>query len=178
MERYAHKTPVYVKDLLFKVEAKESRKQPFGYLMTMRDDAPPEDYPPLWIPGHYEIACGGCDTIQKVDDVYASVRHFASVYHVLFEGIMVQDDVKRAIEVNKLFPMLVIALTTPIEECIKGIQARRDARGDERPLDPKNTVSRAERVKRNAKRLRDGGVEVIETDRETALKVVLERLGL
>lgn len=186
MERYARKTPAYI----------EGRKQPIGYLLNdlkcncadwgmegtgcLSTCASQKTVAPLWVPGHYETACGGCDTITKVDEAYDSVReHVAKDYDVLFEGIMVQDDVKRAVEFNKtIAPMLVICLTTPLAECLRGIQARRDARGETKPLNPLNTENRAKRVLNSARRLREGGVEVLSLDREAALAEVLKRLRI
>lgn len=155
----------------------EGRRQPIGYACWMSDLKPYGDGA-LYVPGHYETACGGCDTITKVDDAYTQVIANLPTSNVLYEGIMVQDDVKRAVELSKSTPLLVIALTTPIEVCVASIQSRRDARGDDRPLDPKNTISRAGRVKKNIQRLRAGGVECLELSREEALAEVLRRLGL
>jgi hypothetical protein len=177
MKRYEFKQPLSASDVLTAVpalEVKETRRQPLGYRLHNQNRRA------LWIPGHYEIACGGCDTIQKVDDVYKTISWFAGLgCDVLFEGIMVQDDVRRAIDLAQHHRLLVIALTTPIDECLKAIQSRRDARGDTRPLDPKNTKARAHRLKTSMlPRLKAAGVEVLELDRDAALKTVLERLGL
>lgn len=177
MERYPSKTPQYL----------DGRRQPINYLLSRTPPFPGN--PVLWnpesrqlfIPGHYETPCGGCDTIERVDDVYSLVTNAAlQGFDVLFEGIMVQDDVKRAVNFdNRIGKLLVICLTAvPLETCLAGIQARRDERGDVRPLDPRNTIARAKRVVMNARRLRAGGVEVIETDRDGALNEVLKRLGL
>jgi len=46
----------YEKQPLFK----RGRKQPIGYILTHPDT------PSLFVPGHYESACGGLDTISKV----------------------------------------------------------------------------------------------------------------
>jgi hypothetical protein len=148
----------------------EGRKQPFSYLLS--DAQHPR---PLRVVGHYEIPTGGCDTISSLDLVFPHVH--SSVERgedVIFEGIMMGDDVTRTVNLHRATDLLVIGLTTPIEICLAGVQARRDARGDDRPLDPKNTKSRAERLKRNFSRLKDAGVKTMWLSREEALDVCMK----
>lgn len=168
MELYAEKHPQFI----------EGRRQPIGYRLNRADSA----LRPLFVPGHYETACGGCDTIKTPDDVYKLLH---SAFDIgadgLYEGIIVQDDVTRALDFAKLVGrenFLVIGLTTPLDVCLQGIQARRDDRGDTRELNPKNTTSRADRVKRSLSRLSDAGITVKKLDREVAFLAVKEALRL
>jgi predicted kinase len=165
MSKYPGRTPHFI----------DGRKQPLAYLCTR------EFKPPLYVPGHYETPTGGCDTIQKPDMVYELVTAAAqNGCDVLYEGIMIGDDVRRCVELSKAHPPLkVIALSTPIEECLKGIQSRRDTRGDDRELNPKNTISRLDRLKKSMiPRLKDAGVDCKWLSREQALVAVLSALGL
>jgi predicted alpha-1,6-mannanase (GH76 family) len=151
---------------------REGRRQPWFY------SAPA---PRPWrLLGHYESPCGGCDTIKTVDEVYDLVR--AGVLGgeaVLFEGIMVQDDVRRAVAFHKEFgDMVVIGLTTDIETCLSAIRDRRVARGDTRPLNEKNTRGRAASLERTLRRLEEGGVPVERLDRGAALTRVCRLMGL
>jgi hypothetical protein len=85
------------------------RKQPLGYL-AVREGAGPH----IYVPGHYETACGGCDTIKTVDEVYRLMRDAILLGRdVLAEGIMIQDDVRRAVELDKELK----AQTTNCQEC-------------------------------------------------------------
>jgi hypothetical protein len=152
---------------------KEGRKQPIAYDCGEK----------LIALGHYETACGGCDTISipgAMDFVYGEVRKYHEMgRHVLYEGVIVQDDTKRAIQLHQDgFPLVVVFLTTPLETCLAGIQARRDARGDTRPLNPTNTANRIPRLKKHAANLRNAGVPVVELSREEALAFCLKELGL
>jgi len=169
MDRYHRKTPKFI----------DGRKQPYGYVLEWDSTGL---RPPLWVVGHYETACGGGDTLKSPGDVFDSVRDHAEGlpgHDVLFEGIISQDDVTRTIALHRSFPLLVLALTTPIDECLKGIQARRDERGDDRPLSPKNTESRNRRLMTSIlPRLKDAGVEVMKLSREEALQETLKRLRL
>jgi hypothetical protein len=151
----------------------EGRRQPISYTMGNGSRT-------LTVLGHYETPCGGTDTITKTDDVYTLVEQAAlDGGDVLYEGIMVSDDTKRFLALHqKGFKVLVIGLTTPLGTCITGIQARRDARGDARPLNPKNTEDRARRHKRTIEKLRDAGVDGRFLGREEAFTVVAEALGL
>lgn len=137
------------------------------------------DKPSLIVPGHYETACGGCDTIKTVDQVYAIVRMaLRNGVGTVYEGIMVQDDVRRAVELSKEHTLHVIRLSTPIEECLNAIRTRRAERGDERPFSEKNTRGRYESVLRTCHRLKDAGVRVEVLDREAAFLRVRELLGV
>lgn len=152
------------------------RKRPSGYILSGEGRAT------LYVPGHYETACGGCDTIKTMDKVYEQVIDGLELgFNVLYEGIMPMDDVRRAVELNKTHQLDVIYLTTPIEDCLEGIQARRraaaEARGKEPgELNPKNTIERARRAEGVLKRLIAGGVPVHRMGREDALDYILGRL--
>lgn len=168
MELYPEKEPIHV----------PKRKQPLYY--KLKDDSRPF-LRPLAVIGHYETPCGGCDTITKIDEVYdaiGSLNH--NGFDVLYEGIIVQDDIRRCIEVHRNYPgaVIVIGLTTNIDTCLASIQARRDARADVRLLNPANTLSRAKRVKQRMSSLKDAGVKTEWHDREGAYLRVKELLQL
>lgn len=151
----------------------------------------------LFVPGHYDTACGGCDTIKTPDEVYNLVRaNLERGTSVLYEGIMVQDDVTRAVALDKElkrtpgnranaglppeqdWKLHVIRLDTTIEECLASIRARREARGETKKLDEKNTRARYERVLRSCHRLKEAGVTVEKLSREAAFLRVRELLGV
>jgi hypothetical protein len=163
MERYAEKIPSYI----------EGRKRPISYVCTRPNGRS------LFVPGHYETPTGGCDTLKTVNDVYDRVRQGATDGHdVLFEGIMVGDDVTRCVALSEIEKVLVIALNTSLEECLASIQSRRDTRGDDRPLSPRRTTDRHHLLRRGGvPRLKDGGVDVRWLSRSEALAVCLQELG-
>jgi hypothetical protein len=162
MARYDVQKPIYT----------SGRKRPFGYRCTA------EGHAALWVPGHYETACGGGDTITNVSDVFDSVNDLANEgMDVLFEGIISQDDVVRTADLHRRHKLLVIYLDVPIDVCLASIQARRDARGDAKPLNPKNTVNRLKSLASNFSRLKDAGVDVRKLGRDEALSAALEALG-
>lgn len=149
------------------------RRQPISYLLSR------PGVPDLRVIGHYETACGGCDTVTSPDVVYTFVNDAVRAgEHVLFEGIIIGDDVTRAVDLKKVTDLYVIALNTPLEVCIAGIQARRDARGETKPLSEKNTRDRADRLKRIMARLKDASVNARWMSRDDALAEVAGILGV
>ncbi|MFH1604427.1 MAG: hypothetical protein ABIH03_11035 [Pseudomonadota bacterium] len=149
------------------------RRRPIGY------DCRLPNGDPLFVPGHYETPCGGCDTIKTPDEAYALITAAAEAgAHVVFEGIIVQDDVRRMIEIASRHPVLVLALQVPIDECLNAIRFRRAARGDSRALNPRNTVARVRRLEGTMRRLREAGVDARWADRVAALAQCLEALGI
>lgn len=163
MALYPTRTPNFI----------EGRRQPISYTCKRINGAS------LYVPGHYETPTGGCDTIQKIDDTYELVRMAADYGDVLFEGIMVGDDVRRCAELLKLHRVIVIALDTNISECLTGIQSRRDTRGDARELNPKNTIERDKRLRKSMMpRLKDAGVETHWMPRQEAFDYAKSMLGL
>lgn len=133
----------------------------------------------LFVIGHYDTACGGCDTIAKkqFDTVYDLVHRLARVGDVLFEGLLVTAEIERALKLPKDDTQFVM-LTTPLEECLAGIQARRDARGDTREVNPRNTISKFKAMDNVRRRLREGGMTVLDLDREGALARIREEVGV
>lgn len=171
MDCYAVRTPLTV----------AGRKRPLGYMCERPDG------PSLYVVGHYEQPCGGCDTIVNVanfdggmlDFIYSNVRSASAQGHdVIYEGLIVQSDIRRCVELNATTPVLVIILDVPLEVCLAGIQSRRDARGDVRQLNPKNTIAKMKTVPLQERRLKAGGVDVRRLGRDDAERVCLDTLRL
>jgi len=150
----------------------DGRKKPIGYGCLGAGTRP------LWVVGHYEVACGGGDTIDDLDEVFAQVRSHAGGCDVIFEGLMIQCETRRLIELHRHYPVIAIALTTPMELCLAGIQARRDARGDTRPLNPAGTIKKLKDMNRQRLLLRDCNVDYRRLSREQAEQVIVGVLGL
>lgn len=134
----------------------------------------------LFVIGHYDKACGGCDTIGKkqFDTVYHLVRRLSLQGDVLFEGLLISAEIVRAAQLPKDETQFIM-LTTPLEECIAGIQARRDARGDTREVNPRNTISKHRAMPNVARRLSlEEGMTVLHLSREDALEHLRNQLGV
>jgi phosphoglycolate phosphatase-like HAD superfamily hydrolase len=157
----------------------EGRKQPIGYVM-----AHPERRS-LAIIGHYETACGGCDTIAKMETIFELVKESASRgMDVIFEGLLISADVNRHVDLHQWAQengqeLEVVALTTELQECLDSVNARRKARNpDLPPVKEKNTISKFNGVKKSLERLRAAEVPVFEGSREEALAHIRGKLGL
>jgi len=164
MDTFFKKTPIMI----------NGRRQPYGYWCRTPGQTP------LYVPGHYEIACGGCDTIKTPGQVYDMIRGMLEgnePCNVLYEGIMVQDiSIAKDIQVCRELGITVLGLKTPIDECLAAVRSRRAEKGNDKPLDPTNTISRAKAVTRKLDRLADAGVKVKRLSREDALAFVISSL--
>lgn len=155
------------------------RKQPIGYVMTHPDNGEAED---LAIIGHYETACGGCDTISKMDQIFDLVRRSHALGHnVVFEGLLISADVNRTLALHQEgLPIEVVALDkVPIETCLASVNARRLERlGPKKftPVKEKNTISKFRGVQMSMKRLTEAGVTVHSCDRAEARTLLWELL--
>jgi len=134
---------------------REGRKQPiYSVLQRMGYVGRP-----LMVLGHYRAACGGCDTITELDDVFRLVRVGLEANHdVLFEGLILSGEIARTLELgldlHSNGKMLhVLALDTPVDRCVSNINLRREARGQMEPVRPKNTIAKARCVELTMKKL-------------------------
>lgn len=96
---------------------------------------------PLVVLGHYEVTCGGCDTIGNLDEVFRLTNHYASSgYDVLLEGWAVSRECQRSAALAARHRLHILRLSTPLDQCIRNVIARRHARRDARPLIAKNAA--------------------------------------
>lgn len=153
------------------------RKQPMYYLCS--NNSTPY-IPKVVILGHYETPCGGCDTIQKMDDIYALVRLHAGLGRdVVYEGLLISAEVNRceALHTEHHYPLRVVHLDIPLQECVDSVNKRRWAKNPDKPgVNPKNTKSKWMGSKSSLKRLSAAGVECHSFNREDALKYIVRTL--
>lgn len=97
----------------------EARKlRPMGYLCAC-------DNRRLFIPGHYEIANGGIDTIQDLDLTYKLIlEHHGWGANVIYEGMNFTDHVRRIVIMHQYVEVRVMFIDLPLEDCIKSVRAR------------------------------------------------------
>lgn len=169
----------------FKVDLHiEGRKRPIGYVLSNEGNGKP-----LYVVGHYETACGGCDTIAKkqFDTVYELVREYAEKGHVLYEGLLLTAESNRRIELHKERPgeLVLIHLTTSLEQCIESIKLRRAERTGVAPEDQpekdtlrKNAKSKHVGAESSARKFAEAGGTVFHCDRDQAFATACEVLGL
>ena len=134
---------------------------------------------PVYILGPYANACGGCDAVQPYDIILDLLTHYAARGHVLFEGALVSSSYGR---IGRLMEQwgrqsVFAFLPTPVEECLRRITVRRLARGDERPLNPKNTEGKHRSIESSRKQVTKAGVlRMVDLDWERPVEGILTLL--
>jgi hypothetical protein len=162
----------------------DGRKQPIGYTYRC------EGLPDLLLVGHYETACGGCDTITSMETIYQIVREMNTDTAppngrlTIFEGLLISAEIRRAHELSQFgqefgSKFTVLALTTPVDLCVESVNMRRHAKNPEKPgVNPKNTISKFKGVQSSVRALREKGVDCREVSRDEALEQVKEIMGV
>jgi hypothetical protein len=126
---------------------------------------------PLFVLGHYEIVCGGGDTVTGFgrDVIYGWMKEARDAgADVLFESVTLSDDYTRTYDLMKGYPSLVINLKITIEECIKRVMARRAEAGNVRPFNVDNTRKRVDAISNACYRLKQSGIPVENLDADSA----------
>lgn len=122
--------------------------------------------------GHYESACGGCDTIGSAKAVYELTMELKGRYPIILEeGLLLSEDVKWS---SQLPDLKVVYLTTPIEQCLSQIRSRRVEAGNDKPLNTENTIRRVPVIERSRKKLVELGVYCQRATVDLAVKRILD----
>lgn len=134
---------------------------------------------PLHVVGSYENACGGCDGIQPYALIWPRVVEYANEGHVLFEGALVSSSYGEIGRASAVYgnQFVFAVMNTPLKVCLDRIAARRKARGDDRPVNPKNTEVKYNNILRSMLKIKEEfgrRVEVI--DYRQPIPQVLELL--
>jgi hypothetical protein len=147
------------------------RKAPLFYIT-------PKFYLPRTVVlGHYETPCGGCDTIGSARQVYELISTFPHDVDVLCEGLLLSEDTKWTSQlVADGWDVRVLFITTPVERCLEWIKARRLDAGNEKPLNPSNTVNRVKVIERARNKLSASGIIVRRCSADQSIKIVLNWL--
>ena len=133
--------------------------------------------------GSYENDCGGCDTIKHQVEVEELVEKFVDhQYNVLFEGLLLSTISQRWIDFSRrLSPkanVLFCYLTTPIEECVNRVKARRLSKGNTKEFNTKNTVDRVKAIESTYQKLTAAGCYTLKTSQEALMKKLYQWYGI
>ncbi len=151
----------------------EGRKQPLYYVSDSSDG-----WPETIVLGHYESACGGCDTIGSAKAVWeltSKLRNEFPNAHILQEGLLLSEDVKWT---SNMPGVVVLFLTTSLDTCLIQIKSRREKAGNDKPLNPANTTNRVTTIERARVKLTGLGVDVRRCSANQAPKIVTNLLRL
>jgi ethanolamine ammonia-lyase large subunit len=154
----------------------EGRKRPLLYYYNVngRD---------VLILGHYETPCGGCDSIGSAPKIYELMVECYTHYIVggvkpiiLAEGLLLSEDVKWTKQIPAWDDVVVYYLTTPSERCLEQVQSRRELVGNDKPLNPDNTLKRVGVIERSRIKLTDEGIKCVRCSSNQAAKLIIERV--
>jgi len=156
---------------------KVGAKRPEGYLVNLPNGRN------LAVLGPYHTACGGCDAVQPYVTILDLLAEAAGHgYDVLLEGALVSSSygsVGHAM--NEHAPDSVFAfLDTPLQTCLDRIKARRAAKGNHEPLDPKNTTVKFDNVARTKTQMAKLGssVRIVDIDHTKPTQQILKLFGV
>jgi predicted ABC-type ATPase len=149
------------------------RKPPLGHVLDNR----------TFLVGHYHGTVGGCDNLPSV--LRDRSRFFGqwlpelhdNYRHVLYEGVVFGDEVVRTAMLARTVSSTIVYMTTPLDECIASIRARRIASGKTPEFNTNHTAKRYKSLQNVAQRLRSSGVNVVKLDREEAFEYITAELA-
>jgi len=121
------------------------------------------------------------DTIPDREQAFKLIRYWHAKRHdVIFEGVIYSDEFGRTAKLAEDgIPLLVISLTTPLEICLKRINARRREKKPDAPDgNPHTTTVRVARIQRTVERLDEAGVRTSLCSNAEASVLIRETLGL
>lgn len=135
------------------------------------------------IVGSYENTCSGCDTIRTQDETEQRIEQLLDWgLNVIFEGLLISTLSSRWIKFSQRIAekanTLFYYLDTPIEECLNRIQARRQAAGNTRPFNTKNTMDRVKAIETTYQKLTAAGCCCIKASQEEIVKNLCDWYGL
>jgi len=147
-----------------------------GKIQGYKVDASPEVKQPIYVLGKYTTACGGCDQIPTQQEAADRAVHYHQDGHVLMEGLLASAAGPAGavtMTIQATGEAVFAILNTPVDLCIERVKARRLARGDERPLNEKNTRDKWTQTRSTASALFKLGYDVRPIDHTKAFDDVL-----
>jgi adenylate kinase family enzyme len=157
----------------FPIEDSNSNKI-WGYEVDMSQEG---FSAPLFVIGSYATTCGGCDNINTQKEIAERALSVHPRGHVLIEGLLLAHAGPKAITTTMLKETNAYVLgyiDTPLDVCLDRVQKRRIARGDLRPFNPDNTISKHSGAHRTCINMHNIGVPVRTVDHTDAFNKTLE----
>lgn len=98
----------------------QNKRRPMGYICIK------DNQRRLFVPGHYEIANGGIDTLPSLDYAYELVlKHHEYAADVIYEGMNLSDGTKGILKMHAAkLDVRVIFIDHPIDACIQSVRDR------------------------------------------------------
>lgn len=149
----------------------------------------------LCVVGHYDVTCGGADTIKSKDKCYeVAEAALDRGFNVLLEGIFLAVELHRTVDLARRgIDRHDVFIDIPMADCITSVQARRIADGKE-AKELKQMEPFYRRIMRTRDRLLAAGIDpstvhvfsattstvtgLVEATRDQALKKTMELLNV
>ncbi len=171
MDLYGKREPIY----------RPNKKRPRGYICFH-----PDIKRSLHVIGHYEILCGGADTISSLVEQFERIqRAHEGGYDVLCEGLFMSGESTKMLELhNKGAKILVIGIKRALSTCYAEANKRKreiaEARGQDYRGDYKfkNVRGKFISTQRSIEKLRAEGVNCVWLHREQCLPRIKAELGV
>lgn len=115
-------------------------------------------YGGIMVVGPYNTPCGGCDRIQPYADIWPRVEDYIKrAEHVIFEGALVSTSYGTIGKFSEAYgdQFVFACLDTPVELCLDRVRARREERGNTKPLNPDQTVTKHRNIYNMCLKIRD-----------------------
>lgn len=129
----------------------------------------------LLVPGHYDIANGGMDTLDDLDEIYGMALNADSDGHdVLMEGKCMTDGRRHALRLHEQLrsDFRVVHIDLPLRSCVGAVRQRGHHIAE-------HSIARTrEKILRDVGHLRACGVSVFQGNRAECLETVKRYLGL
>jgi hypothetical protein len=133
--------------------------------------------------GRYETQCGGVDAIKEVRvpgqsgfvNTRKGITLLASLGHVIFEGVLWSTVFKSSDLIARALPQhhfIFAMLDTPAEVCIERVRARRLEKGNHKPFNPRELLSKVEQIRRRQEDLKKAGYDTRTIPYQSALSTV------
>lgn len=162
--------PAYeFKPVFMKGRPRRGGNQPHGYYSPVLN---------LFVVGSYETACGGCDAIDSVDEVFERARiALKKGRNVLMEGLILSGLSSKLATFADTNPVHIFLLNTNIQDCLERVRLRREARGESRELDPNNTLSKFKAALSSTRSLSKLAVTTDVLKNDVSYKKIVRMLG-
>lgn len=118
---------------------------------------------PVFLLGSYRNVCGGCDGIATQAEIAERILKAHPLGHVIYEGALVSGSGLAGAVTIATQPTrcsVYAFLNTPLNICIERVKGRREAAGNDKPFNPKNTIQKFDSVVGTCKAFRAAGCDV------------------
>jgi hypothetical protein len=132
--------------------------------------------------GKYDRPTGGCDTIKTPQMVWDAVVEAAEYTNVLYEGVIVGNVYEPTIILNarlKTIParLVPICLSTPFDQCVANVNARRAVEGKGAIEKTDNILTNDKKNISSARKLHAAGLSPHWVSSNEAVGIILKELG-